>query len=544
MNEESRQFELLAVIGKGGFGTVYKAELTGAGGFSKLVAVKVLHSHLREIEEVAQRLRDEARLLGRLRHRAIVQVDGLMRLQGRWAVIMEYIEGVDLHELVSVGPVPLGPSLEVVQEVASALHVAYERPNARDEALRLLHRDIKPSNIRLTPAGEVKVMDFGLARADYESKEAVTGPLAFGTPSYLAPERLDRRPHSHASDVYALGCVLFALIAGQRFGKASANPDRHRARVQKGLNTIQDRVPHSIYLETVEATLAYDPERRPTARQLEQRLRDLRQKLPGQWLSDWAMHVVPAHMATGVQAETSHETVLEAVDNLTGSLLIEQQSQQGMRQLVEARTLILESSAVQPATPLSSPPPPADPTLPVVEEDDATVQPGSSRVPKVALLGGVVVVVALSLLLWGGSDESAPFETPAEAVILQTEVAEVPVAPPPVAEEPTGPLLESVEVEPAEPPPRKTPRPRAAKATPVPAPLPETGRVSVTGDASRVVLLDGGERHAVGPVSPGTYGIEATFGDGEPVGAGSVTVLADEHVTLVCDAVFFRCRRK
>ena len=154
---ENRRYEVLGVLGRGGFGTVYRAQLLGQGGFRKAVALKVLNPDMTGVAEVASRLRDEARILGLVRHRALVQVDGLVQLDGRWAVVMEYVPGVDLRVLLRGGPVPVGPALEVAGEVAGALNAAYSAKGPDGSPLRLLHRDIKPGNVLVTAMGEVKV---------------------------------------------------------------------------------------------------------------------------------------------------------------------------------------------------------------------------------------------------------------------------------------------------------------------------------------------------------------------------------------------------
>ena len=142
---------------------------------------KNIHEDMQQNDEIAMRLRDEARILGLLRHRAIVQVDALVKLNGSWTVVMEYIEGVDLSHIVHRGPMPVGPALEVIHEVCAALHVAYSKPNRDGKPLHLLHRDIKPANIQITAEGEVKVLDFGVAKADFGGREAHTQAMAFGS---------------------------------------------------------------------------------------------------------------------------------------------------------------------------------------------------------------------------------------------------------------------------------------------------------------------------------------------------------------------------
>src|SRR5688572_24162758 len=94
--QEGRRYRVMGVLGRGGFGTVFRADLLGEGSFVRPVALKVLNPEMEGVATVAARLRDEARLLGRVRHRSIVQVDGLVRLDDRWTVVMEYVDGVDL----------------------------------------------------------------------------------------------------------------------------------------------------------------------------------------------------------------------------------------------------------------------------------------------------------------------------------------------------------------------------------------------------------------------------------------------------------------
>ena len=236
MSSSDRRYRFGALLGEGGFGVVYRAEMLGADGFEKPVAIKLLRlagSDGRLAEEAQQRFRDEARLLGLLRHRAIVQVDGLVRLAGHQAVVMEYLEGVSLRALVKRGPVPLGPALEIVAEVAAALEAAWQRPGPAGRPLNVCHRDLKPANLQLSADGEVKVLDFGIARADFQAREALTGSLAMGSVEYMSPVRLDFEDDGAAGDIYSLGCVLYerSFWSQQRKPGQSRGPIRceHRA---------------------------------------------------------------------------------------------------------------------------------------------------------------------------------------------------------------------------------------------------------------------------------------------------------------------------
>jgi serine/threonine protein kinase len=318
-SSEGRRYRIVGVLGQGGFGTVYRAELLGEGGFKRQVALKVLNPDMEGVSGVAGRLRDEARLLGLLRHRAILQVDGLVRLDDRWTIVMEYIEGVDLAHLGKGGVVPAGPALEIVGEVASALHVAYTWPSEKGEPLRLLHRDLKPTNILLTSAGETKVLDFGIARAEFGGREAVTKSVLFGSPGYMAPERFDLE-EGPAGDVYSLGVVLYEILSGTAFGKASTRPDKHQQLVDEQLAKLGSTPPDVKKL--LARMLAYEPEHRPTAREVETACRELRSKVQGAWLRDWAEQTVPpllVNRGVGGQHDFSDSILIERSGAAAGS---------------------------------------------------------------------------------------------------------------------------------------------------------------------------------------------------------------------------------
>lgn len=227
----AERYELLELLGKGGFGRVYLARYHGEAGFQKDVALKFLKSGAQDNHDLIARLRDEARLLGLLRHRAIVHVDRLIRLQGAWVIVMEYVPGDDLSTLMQAGPVPAGPALEVLSEVASALTAAFERPTPDGQALRLTHRDIKPGNIRLTSFGDVKVLDFGIARAEFAGQELAGETAIVGTPAYMAPERFEGLD-GPASDIYALGVVAYEMLMAERFGPRQSTRKAHREHVK------------------------------------------------------------------------------------------------------------------------------------------------------------------------------------------------------------------------------------------------------------------------------------------------------------------------
>ena len=286
MADDSRTYRLLSLLGSGGFGTVWRGDLEGRGGFHKQVAIKLLNEQAGALPEIEQRLRDEARLLGLLRHRAIVGVEDLTRIDGRWAVVMEYVEGADLAQLLTLEPLPPRALCGLGQEVAGALRTAHQARDPRTQRpLQIIHRDIKPANIRLTAAGEVKVLDFGIARAEFEQREAVTRSVHYGSHGYLAPERLDGE-YSPAVDIYALGCVLGEALVGRSFGQLSVRIHKHKEQVRGLLEQVPDGA--GPLRELIARMMDYEPERRPHAADVERDLRELLLHAPGPWLSEWA----------------------------------------------------------------------------------------------------------------------------------------------------------------------------------------------------------------------------------------------------------------
>ncbi|HJN76802.1 MAG TPA: serine/threonine-protein kinase [Myxococcota bacterium] len=320
-----RRFRFIRELAEGGFGKVYLAEMITGDDFSSVVAIKLLHGKWTTHEEIAQRSRDEARLLGRLRHRNIVRVEDLTSIRGQCAVIMEYLEGVDLktvvNYLVGIGDrVPLRSAFQAVGHVSNALHAAYNHvPLQGGEPLRLIHRDIKPSNIMLTADGDVKLLDFGTARANFDQREAHTQALAFGSQAYMAPERLLGDPDTPAADVFSLGVTTFEIIAGGAFGKIHIRPERYAKSMGDRLMSLDlsglDVAEADRARATLRAMLEYEPGDRPTSEEVVDIMEQLADAAPDDSLRRFAKkHVGPAmvahpHLAEG--ATLAGATVFE-----------------------------------------------------------------------------------------------------------------------------------------------------------------------------------------------------------------------------------------
>lgn len=186
-----------SLLGEGSTATVYRARDQRLG---RTVALKVLLPHVRDT--VVRRFFQEASSAAQLNHPNIMHLYDVIEEDGLNMLVVEYVEGVPLSELV---PSPPQRAAEIARQIALALHYAHEHD--------IIHRDVKPANIMITPAGQVKIMDLGLA-LPREAKRVTAAGMIIGTPAYLSPEQAQAQPLDRRTDVYSLGVVLYELVTG------------------------------------------------------------------------------------------------------------------------------------------------------------------------------------------------------------------------------------------------------------------------------------------------------------------------------------------
>ncbi len=276
----ARHYQVKAVLGKGGFGKVYVATLKTPDGFTKDVAIKVLRD-LDPSSEALQRFRDEARLLGLIRDRSVVQVDPPTRLSGRWAVVMEYVDGASLFRILRKQKVvPPAVALSITRDLAGALDRLWNHLGPDGQPLHLRHRDIKPSNIQVRPDGSVVLLDFGIAKATFESREAMTTAAVMGSEGYMPPERYQGED-GPTTDVYSLGVVLFEMVMGSRPSAVlRAQPPTDDLRASA--------------LALAGQMMAQKPDDRPSAREVERQSSQLLVGVPQTTIREWARALVPS----------------------------------------------------------------------------------------------------------------------------------------------------------------------------------------------------------------------------------------------------------
>jgi serine/threonine protein kinase len=213
-------------LGVGGMAEVYRAEIVGLGGFRRPVALKRILPQFSPREDYQKMFIDEARVCASLTHANLVQIFDFDRApDGSFYLVMELIEGVDLKRLLDAlgGPIPAPLALHIGVEVLEGLTYAHEQ-SVRGESLGLVHRDVTPSNILLSWAGEVKLVDFGLAKARVRLASTQPG-IVKGKFAYLAPEQLEGAPLDGRVDIFALGVVLWEMLTGQRLYAAESDAE-------------------------------------------------------------------------------------------------------------------------------------------------------------------------------------------------------------------------------------------------------------------------------------------------------------------------------
>jgi CheY-like chemotaxis protein/tRNA A-37 threonylcarbamoyl transferase component Bud32 len=212
------RYELLEKIGAGGMAEVYKARMSGEQGFEKIVAIKRIVPHMATNADFVTMFVDEAKLAAQLNHNNITHIYDLGKVDAWHYIAMEYVEGKDLRTLLKLAkerdfPLPAELALFITSKIANALDYAHRRPAPDGSELNLVHRDVSTQNILISDEGDIKLCDFGIAKAASKVSTTISGALK-GKLQYMSPEqawgkRLDRR-----SDIFSLGSVLYEMLTG------------------------------------------------------------------------------------------------------------------------------------------------------------------------------------------------------------------------------------------------------------------------------------------------------------------------------------------
>ncbi len=215
--ERVGDYEIVLEISAGGMATLFRARRRGAAGFSREVAIKVVHPHLAADPEFLEMLVEEARLVARIHHPNVVRVHELAHYQSAYYLVMELIRGCSIAELLERLPadrsLSTAAAVHLAIQIADGLHAAHETRDDDGNLLGVVHRDVSPQNVLVDPTGHATLIDFGIARSAGRRRTA-TGTLK-GKLAYMAPEQARAEDVDRRVDVYALGIVLWEMLTGR-----------------------------------------------------------------------------------------------------------------------------------------------------------------------------------------------------------------------------------------------------------------------------------------------------------------------------------------
>ncbi|MFO0561275.1 MAG: protein kinase [Polyangiales bacterium] len=280
-------YELVRQLGVGGMAEVYVARARSVAGFEKIVALKTIHQRFSSDPEFTQLLVDEANITAQLSHRNIVQVIDLGQVNGTHYIAMEYVDGLDLGRLLTSArerKMLLSPRVAayVAREIADGLEHAHKKNGPDGKPLRIVHRDVSPPNVLVSTAGEVKITDFGIAKASLRASRTGTGVVK-GKYAYMAPEQAKALSVDHRADIFSLGCVLYELAVGKPVYPDMALPvllDRVARAVFEAPERARPGLPPKL-VEIIKKSLAAKAEERfQSARQMADALTDVLYTMP------------------------------------------------------------------------------------------------------------------------------------------------------------------------------------------------------------------------------------------------------------------------
>jgi serine/threonine protein kinase len=265
------RYELLCPIASGGMATVWLARLRGKRGFEKLFAIKTIRTELVEDARFQEMFLDEARIASGIQHPDVAQILDLGEQEDVLFIVMEWVDGDSLakiRKLVSKrgGKMPVGLALRILADACAGLHAAHELRDDAGEPRGIVHRDVSPQNILVSTSGAVKVIDFGIAKAqDRQQGETRTGVVK-GKVQYMAPEQVHKgRTVDRRADIWALGVCLHEVVAGRPPNDGDDDVEVIRKLMSNEAPRVAEGLPEAI-VRVLDRSMALDPDARfPTA---------------------------------------------------------------------------------------------------------------------------------------------------------------------------------------------------------------------------------------------------------------------------------------
>jgi serine/threonine-protein kinase len=279
MSESQQRYRVVEKLESGGMAEVFRAESEGLQGFRKQVAIKRVLPHLSEKKKFIQMFLDEARLSAQLSHSNCVQVFDIGVGDNAYFIVMEYVDGANLKSVAETikkqgKEFPVAAAAFIAAEICKGLSYAHEFTDVNHTRLDIVHRDMSPPNVLITKYGEVKIVDFGLAKASSQLEKSEPGIIK-GKFSYLSPEAAHGQEVDARTDIFAVGIILWELLSGQRLFLGETDfqtVKKVQQAVVPPISSLNKKVPPELE-RIVNRTLARDPAQRyQTARELGQDL--------------------------------------------------------------------------------------------------------------------------------------------------------------------------------------------------------------------------------------------------------------------------------
>lgn len=222
-------YEIVREIAEGGMGTVYEAEQFGIDKFSKTVAIKLIREEFNHIPEFCKNFVGEARLVANLIHTNIIQIYHLGKMDNRYFMVMEYVNGFNLEDFIikhleTDQDIPIDLAAFIVSRICRGLLYAHQKRNRKGRLLGIVHRDVNPKNILITKQGDVKLTDFGIAKA-FGLMYNKEGEVIAGKDEYLSPEQARREVTDARADLFSCGVVLSELLLSRNIFEGKTGED-------------------------------------------------------------------------------------------------------------------------------------------------------------------------------------------------------------------------------------------------------------------------------------------------------------------------------
>ena len=393
------RYALFDQFATGGMATVHMGRLDGAGGFSRVVAIKRLLPHLVRNEDFTQMLLKEARLAARVRHPNVVPTIDVVASKGDVLLVLEYVHGEALSTLCRVqvkqkkDHIPVDIAVTIMRDVLGGLDAVHEATDERGRSLGLVHRDISPPNVIVGVDGLSRVLDFGIAKALEHIEESDPNRVK-GKTGYLSPEQIRGERLTQRSDVFSAGIILWEMLATRRLFSAEGENDRMQA-ILRG-DYPHPRATRSDLSEELDGVvmraLALDPEKRfESPREFANAIDAVAKGAPPRRVAEWVSDLAADALASRSRLLAQVETWVDSSGEIP----------------LSSRPFAAEAAMTRTPTP----PPPSEatpaielrrrsdkPAAPPAEDDDETEKPPPSSGKALAVLLSIAAAVVIAYL--------------------------------------------------------------------------------------------------------------------------------------------------